>query len=142
MQPNPAARRQDMPIIHQKRIYREDLRANPEVFYVFGDNAARVGLGGQAGECRGEPNALGVATLFAPGEPFTDSRAEEALAIIGADLAAVAARLEEGSAVILPLDGIGTGIAALPRTGPRVFAALRERITALIDRHGGAPIAW
>lgn len=35
-----------MPIIYQSRIYRADLRANPSVLYVFGDNPQRVGFSG------------------------------------------------------------------------------------------------
>jgi hypothetical protein len=53
-------------IIYQKYIKREDLRANPTVLYVFGDNEARTGLGGQAKEMRGEPNAVGIATKASP----------------------------------------------------------------------------
>jgi hypothetical protein len=48
-------------------IYRRDLRANPESLYLFGDNTKRVGIGGQAREMRGEPNAVGIATKNAPG---------------------------------------------------------------------------
>ena len=54
-------------VIYQHRIYRSDLVENRECFYVFGDNLRREGLGGQAGEMRGEPNAIGVATKHAPG---------------------------------------------------------------------------
>ena len=53
-------------IIYQKFIYRSDLKANPSVLYLFGDNLQRVGLGGQAKEMRGEPNAVGIATKKAP----------------------------------------------------------------------------
>lgn len=51
-----------MIVLHQKFIFREDLQANPDVYYLFGDNVERRGLGGQAKEMRGEPNAIGVAT--------------------------------------------------------------------------------
>ena len=57
-----------MPVIYQKRICRDDLRRNPNAVYIFGDNEARTGLGGQAREMRGEPNAMGIATKRSPHE--------------------------------------------------------------------------
>jgi len=50
-----------MPILYQDQIKRDDLRAHPDRIYLFGDNVARQGRGGQAKEMRGEPNALGIA---------------------------------------------------------------------------------
>ena len=47
-------------------MQRAEIRANPTALYVFGDNLLRVGLGGQARECRGEPNAVGIPTKKAP----------------------------------------------------------------------------
>ena len=52
--------------MRQKFITRADLQANPKRLYLFGDNVMRAGLGGQAKEMRGEPNAVGVATKKAP----------------------------------------------------------------------------
>jgi len=42
-----------MPIKYQKWIERSDLQNNPEDVYIFGDNYARQGLGGQAKAMRG-----------------------------------------------------------------------------------------
>ncbi len=53
-------------IIFQKFIYREDLKTNQGVMYLFGDNDMRVGKGGQAKEMRGEPNAIGIRVKKAP----------------------------------------------------------------------------
>jgi hypothetical protein len=53
-------------IIKWKRIYREDLRNNPDFMFLFGDNLQRTGLGGQAKEMRGEFNAIGIATKKSP----------------------------------------------------------------------------
>ena len=55
-----------MPLIFKDRITRKDLQSHPETLFVFGDNEARVGMGGQAKECRGERNAVGVATKRGP----------------------------------------------------------------------------
>jgi hypothetical protein len=60
-----------MPVLRQKWITRDDLRANPNVLYLFGDNERREGLGGQAKEMRGEPNAIGVRTKASPSKHET-----------------------------------------------------------------------
>ena len=71
-----------MPLVHQKLILNADLRANPDVLYLFGDNVLRVGFGGQAKEIRGEPNAVGVRTKHRPNmHPDAFFRAEEVLQV-------------------------------------------------------------
>ena len=40
--------------------------------FVFGDNMERCGFGGQAAAMRGEPNAVGVPTKWAPGSAPAD----------------------------------------------------------------------
>ena len=99
-------------IIRQHRIYRQDLRANPNLIYVFGDNVERVGLGGQAKEMRGEPNAHGIATLWAPGRPFDAIDVDEAKKIIIQDFVKLENR--PGTTIVWPSDGIGTGLANMP----------------------------
>ena len=122
-------------IRYQKMIYRADLRANPDTLYVFGDNEQRVGNGGQAGEMRGEPNAIGVATLSFE-HPWGDHDFLHQAAVIDADLAPVVAALLLGQEVVLPLDGIGTGIAQLRERSPGTFEHLqiRWRQLALVRR--------
>jgi len=51
-----------MGIRTEKHITRQMLRAEPGTLWVFGDNLQRKGLGGQAKEMRGEPNAIGIPT--------------------------------------------------------------------------------
>lgn len=120
-----------MPLLFQKRIYRDDLRANPDVLYVFGDNEARVGMGGQAGEMRGEPNAVGVPTLAAPGQPWREDDADRQCKVIDKNLAPVIKALTQGKTVVFPLDGIGTGIAELERRAPSTFAYLCRAVDDL-----------
>lgn len=116
-------------IVRQSRIYRADLQANPDVLYVFGDNVRRVGMGGQAGEMRGEPNAVGIATKWSPGREeddyFSDDEYQTATAIIQQDFAPVKLSLRLGATVVFPLDGIGTGLSELPERAPRIFEYLR-----------------
>lgn len=100
-------------IIYQKWIKRDDLRANPDLIYIFGDNANRIGLGGQAAAMRGEPNAIGIATLWAPGDPFSDFEIGAVMRIIDQDISKVEIRMDlfDLDTVVFPMDGIGTGLA-------------------------------
>ncbi|MDE4297141.1 hypothetical protein PXK56_18310 [Phaeobacter gallaeciensis] len=116
-----------MPLIYQFRIYRQDLQRNPGVLYVFGDNVKRVGLGGQAAEMRGEPNAVGVATKWEPSSErpacfFSDTNIDQQKQIISKDLAPVLKALKEGKTVIWPLDGIGSGLSEVPTRAPQTWA--------------------
>lgn len=117
-----------MPIRYQKWITRQDLRANRHQFYVFGDNAMRVGFGGQAREMRGEPNAIGIATKWAPSPDnihfFKDDEACRSVVID--DLYRVESHLMRGDTVIVPEDGIGTGLAQLPRRAPKLDQFIKD----------------
>lgn len=117
-----------MPLMLQHRIYRQDLKKNPGALYVFGDNVARKGLGGQAKEMRGEPNAVGIATKwypsFEPGAYFSDDRFDEIWQIIMADLKPVFQAIENNKLVVWPDEGIGTGLSRLPQKAPKIAAAL------------------
>lgn len=119
-------------VILQSRIYRADLKANPGIAYVFGDNEERWGLGGQAAEMRGEPNAVGVATLKAPGVFWSDGN----YATIYRDMAPLVLALRDGHLIVFPLDGIGTGLADLERRAPHTFAYLQTQVD-LLKQIGG-----
>lgn len=112
-------------IVYQSRIYRADLQANPDVLYVFGDNVLRRGMGGQAGEMRGEPNAVGVATKWSPGnhplDYFDDWQWEACTGTIRRDFQPAYDHHRAGGVVIVPLDGIGTGLSELPQRAPRLY---------------------
>lgn len=118
-------------------ITRDMLRAKPDARFVFGDNTARVGFGGQAKECRGEPNAIGVATLYAPGN-FYDPNDHFARHMVLGDLLNVSEALGSGATVYVPRDGLGTGLARLPGHAP----ALANLITAFFHACPGEPCSW
>lgn len=113
-----------MPLEHQKWITRADLKANPDKLYVFGDNLAEVGYGGQAREMRGELNAYGIATKRDPGTCFTDADYADVVGIWGLDFLFLSSLLLEGKVVVIPADGIGTGLAALPTKAPLLYRRL------------------
>lgn len=122
--------------IFQKRIYREDLRANPNVIYLFGDNLLEVGMGGQAGEMRGEPNAVGIPTKKAPGmgdeDFFTDDEFKTNCQVFDLCFRHIKQKCPcSDDIVVIPLDGLGTGLAELDIRAPRTFVYLEERLRAL-----------
>jgi hypothetical protein len=127
-----------MPIEYRSgMILREHLRKQPKAIFVFGDNMRRVGLGGQAKEMRGEPNALGVATLYAPGQPYRNGDLF-ALEAVLKDLLCVAENLANNRTVIVPVSGIGTGYARLPQAYP----ALHQMIRSFFAAAAGGLCLW
>lgn len=127
-----------MMVIFQKAIYREDLRRNyaagVPALYVFGDNIKRVGYGGQAREMRGEPNAVGVATLNAPGVYFRNDpvSVDAQKRIIDRDMKPLFEHLKNGGIIIFPSDGIGSGLARLQSASPDTWDYLQEKLAAMI----------
>lgn len=126
-----------MPVRYIKWYTRDLLRAHPDDRFVFGDNRKRVGYGGQAAAARDEPNAIGVATLYAPGA-FYRPDDPEALATVVSDLGKVAEALCNGRTVHVPVDGLGTGLARLPENAP----ALHRLIVAFFRAAPGEPCPW
>lgn len=127
-----------MLLIKQKLIFRNDLRANPHLLYIFGDNLKRVGLGGQAGEMRNEPNAFGFATKFGPGYEDKDLYFDGDIVVKASiDLEIQQLKLvldtKKYQGVVWPLDGIGTGLAAMPQNAPNYLAYLTDQILKLIQ---------
>lgn len=120
-------------VMLQSWIMRRDLQSNPRVKYLFGDNLERVGLGGQAKEMRGEPNAIGVATKMAPGmgdgDFFSDDMFEEQAAQIFCDLEPAFEHVKNGGFLVIPADGLGTGLSELPVRAPMI----NRYLVGLID---------
>jgi hypothetical protein len=113
-------------IIFQHRIYRSDLQANPNILYVFGDNLQREGMGGQAALMRGEPNAIGIVTKRAPScndEDFFSDNPEE-LQLVRGDLSKLLGQIHR--AIVVPSDGIGTGLSELPQRSPLIHEFIKQ----------------
>jgi hypothetical protein len=117
------------------RYTNADVKANPNKIYVFGDNTQRVGTGGQA-QIRNNENAFGIATKIEPNnskEAFMsdidDGRMvtwyEANIIAIDNDIAKIKA---DGRPVVLPKDGLGTGLAKLKENAPRTYAYLKQRL--------------
>jgi hypothetical protein len=124
-------------IIRQKFIHREDLQLNPSIKYLFGDNLMRQGLGGQASEMRGEPNAIGIATKVAPSTGpmsyFNDDMYMEHVKTILDDMMPAIEHIMNGGTLVIPTDGLGSGLSQLPARAPKVNKALNDLIDYLYD---------
>jgi hypothetical protein len=127
-------------IILQYRIYRSDLELNPDVIYCFGDNDQREGRGGQARECRGEINAVGIRTKKTPGVDesayYTDDELEENCQKITEDFLVVLNHLLAGTVVVFPTEGFGTGFAELKERAPLTLEYIQRTVENLVREHG------
>ena len=127
----------------QKWIERVDLQGNPDVFFLFGDNTERVGMGGQAKSMRHEPNAIGVATKLTPTSGsnafFTDDDFLDNCRTIATDLRPAFQKRDQGHMIVIPADGLGTGLSELPQRAPQTNEFLEWMLDMLKNK--GQP-AW
>ena len=111
------------------------IRATPNQFYIFGDNLAMAGYGGQAKEARNEPNSIGIPTKRYPGRKDEDYLADSDLAhwriVAAPSMARVLKELGRGAIVNMPADGIGTGLAKLKARAPLIWDELQAWISEL-----------
>ena len=133
-----------MPVLFVQRYTRQDASDNPNVLYVFGDNEKRVGLGGQAAALRGMPNAVGVCTKATPGNTqrsdyWSDDNFERNIEIVLKDLGRVYRHLAEGGLVVLPADGIGTGLSNIPHFAPQTHASIQNIFRNIVATN---PAPW
>lgn len=126
-----------MPLIRIKFITRDFMREHPNWFFLFGDNECRVGRGGQAKEMRGEPNAIGIRTKRAPGiEPlayWSDDEFRENIKMVADDFLLVLRRIidDPSITVVVPSDGLGTGMSELQRRAPKTLIFIETMILSL-----------
>lgn len=125
-----------MPVKYIDWMTRDMICAAPNEFFVFGDNMKRVGYGGQAAAARGEPNSLGVATLYEPGK-FYD-RAAGILPVVMSDLMKIGMHLRAGSVVNVPRAGLGTGLGRLIEHRPDIH----NLIVSFFKAADGEPCQW
>jgi len=78
---------------------------------------------------RGEPNAIGLVTKRSPamdeGAFLSDESPEDCRAVF-ADIQRIRDAIYDGRKVYAPSDGIGTGLAQLPRRAPKLYRAIYE----------------
>lgn len=106
-------------------------RDHPQKMFVFGDNLQRKGKGGQA-VIRDEPNAYGIATKLAPlmSPPAFFPNTDEYIPAIDHDILRIKRdyhTMHKGySAIVFPVDGLGTGRARLSDVSPTMWDGLNR----------------
>lgn len=127
-----------MKIERPKWILRSYLKKNPEKLFLFGDNMLRRGYGGQAKEMRGEDNAVGIPTKWAPGtspkDYFGDKDFDLIKNVIDAAIMDIINRKPE--VIVIPRMGIGTGLAKMDEKAPDIFRYLQEQLQRLEHYEG------
>lgn len=123
-------------VIRMSYITRSFVKAHPDHIFLFGDNLAGKGFGGQAAAMRGEPNAVGIPTKKYPSNSseafFCDSEIEQNREAIDLAFDRLSALISSGMKfVVIPADGLGTGRAQLQERAPLTFAYLQKRLREL-----------
>lgn len=127
-----------MIVAYIKKYRPIEVHGRPDWLFVFGDNLARVGRGGQA-VIRGAANAVGVPTKRAPSMDaeafFSDADYDLNVATIRRSIERIRTLLQSGryTKLVLPTDGLGTGRAQLARRAPRTARALAEMLCELVE---------
>jgi|SRR6185312_1129954 len=126
-----------MIVIKQSCIYREDLRNNPDILYIFGDNLDRIGNGGQAKEMRGERNSFGIATKRSishnyPKDYFFDNQ-PDVIPILKKEFYSLRYWISstKPKAIVIPTNGIGTGLSKLPIFAPKALEYINRNLKEL-----------
>lgn len=126
-----------MKIEKMEFIDREFVRHHRNYLFLFGDNLATCGFGGQARDMRGEPNAIGVATKIYPDtrsiDYFNDAldwntitRYYDLLFIRIRDLG-----IKFYDKIIIPEIGLGTGYSKMQENCPKLLAYLNQKLKEL-----------
>lgn len=117
-------------VIFQQTILRQDLRNNPNVIYLFGDNCERTGYSEEDKEMRGEPNSIGIVVKKSQTNNFNDEEYNTNIVLIEQDIK----RIPKYSLVVIPSEGIGTGDSNLQKNAPKTYNFLSVKLNELIQQ--------
>lgn len=109
-----------MPLIYSAHITRSHVQGRLDTLFIFGDNLARWGLGGQAKETRGEPNAVGLPTKRSPKEFLTDDDLEMVVKASQVGRDRLLLHITRKGVICVSSQRIGTGRAQLAVHAPIV----------------------
>ena len=105
----------------------DDVENNLDKIFVFGDNNARIGKGGQA-IIRNLPNTIGIRTKKGPSKKpaafYKDSEFELNSKNILEDILEIKKEALDGSTIVFSDGGYGTGLASLKKKAPKTFEYL------------------
>jgi hypothetical protein len=112
-------------------ITRTDVRADRDKIFLFGDNLAQKGFGGQAKEMRGEENTIGIPTKKLPSNSkdafFTDKEFVANKKAIDEAFS----KIQPDKTIVIPKAGFGTGLAQLPQKAPNTFVYLNQKLAEI-----------
>ena len=99
--------------------------------YVFGDNVAHRGRGGQAKICRERPNCIGIPTKWGPSNNpqdfFHNQDFYKAQPYIDSAFRQIDNHIAQGRNIIF-FPGIGEGLAQLPTKAPAIHDYIQKEI--------------
>ncbi len=127
-----------MKIIEQKFITEQDCFDNPKSLYLFGDNLRRRGKKGQA-QIRDCLNSFGIATKHKPSTTDDSYFSDKDLSYVYNDFAALNKLLKSGfyNTLVIPSDGIGTGLAKLQEKAPAILAFINVVLDKWKEKYNG-----
>lgn len=127
-----ANRQDETPRIEiREYITREMVRADKDKIFLFGDNLAERGFGGQAKEMRGEENAVGIPTKKAPSNSPNSFFTDKEFAANKQAIDKAFGKIPPDKTVVIPKAGLGTGLAKMQEKSPDTFAYLNEKLAEL-----------
>ena len=113
-----------------------DVRNNPNLIFIYGDNDKKFGKKGQA-IIRDEVNTIGIPTKKYPSNYlsslYTDDEYDINVSKIDIQIHRVISTLQTGmyEGIVLPECGLGTGLSQLPKKAPKTFKYLCSAIDDL-----------
>lgn len=117
--------------IYNENWTKEYVSSNSNKIFVFGDNNARVGKGGQA-IIRGLENAVGIRTKKGPSKKdaafYTDKELSDNKLKIDEDVLNIKRLSILGKTIVFSKNGYGTGLASLKQKAPKTFDYLCESL--------------
>ena len=109
----------------------DDVKKNPNKLFIFGDNNARLGKGGQA-IIRDLPNVMGIRTKKGPSRKsaayYKDSEFKQNSENILEDILEIKKEAMDGMTIVLSEGGYGTGLASLKNKAPKTFEYLCQQL--------------
>ena len=110
---------------------RSDVETNPDWLFIYGDNNIGQGLGGQA-IIRGLSNTLGIPTKKYPNNAYksfyTDLEYSDNIERIQKAISKIIQVEYKYKFIVLPENGLGTGLAQLPTKAPKTYSYLVNAI--------------
>ena len=123
----------------QKIFSIKDCNNNPNKIYIFGDNLCGIGKGGQA-IIRDCSNAFGIPTKRAPSMNsnafFSDQFDEYEAVKAKIEKLITLDRYKTDVTFVFPTAGLGTGLAKMNQTSPKLFEYMNKTLYKFFGVYG------